>query len=213
MKKGSYFLCADHLCTEKELLNDTGLFIRNGIIEAVDIRESDLAKDCDYQPIRLPGCMLFPGLIEQHIHGSHGVDTMDATPEAIVNMSDYLAKNGVTSFLCATVTSPIERLCAALKNVGDCMRSTLPGARLLGAYLEGPYIAQEYRGAHAAELIRELSLEELDELLTCAPGVVKIVAIAPEKMLALESVRFLTEKGIRVSMGHSNATYIQSKKW
>ncbi len=145
--------------------------------------------------IDLGGQKVIPGLIDVHIHGSAGHDTMDG--DAVPYMSEYLAANGITSFMPTTMTMPmedIERVVCALDDV--------KGAQVLGYHLEGPYIAISRRGAQNAEHIRKPDIREIEKL----PNV-RMVTIAPE----VEGAKEFTEKfkGV-VSLGHTDADYAQT---
>jgi N-acetylglucosamine-6-phosphate deacetylase len=164
--------------------------------------------ETDSTSIDLSRYRVLPGLIDMHIHGARGYDVMDGTPQAIYTMSEWLAQTGVTSFLGTTVTAGMSRTKAALENIARCSQGNLPGARLLGAYLEGPYIGLEYRGAHHQDYIRPVDWEEIDALIAAGKGIVKVVALAPEK--AGSVVEKLVSRGIKVAMGHSNATYAET---
>lgn len=164
--------------------------------------------ETDSTCIDLSRYRVLPGLIDMHIHGARGYDVMDGTPQAIYTMSEWLAQTGVTSFLGTTVTAGMSRTKAALENIARCSQENLPGARLLGAYLEGPYIGLEYRGAHHQDYIRPVDWEEIDALIVAGKGIVKVVALAPEK--AGSVVEKLVSRGIKVAMGHSNATYAET---
>jgi N-acetylglucosamine-6-phosphate deacetylase len=150
---------------------------------------------------------VLPGLIDMHIHGIKGHDVMDGTPQALAGISRCLADTGVTSFVGATVTAGMARTEAAIKNVADCM-GKVPGARLLGAYVEGPYIGEKYRGAHPEDFIRQVDWAEIERLLQAGGDAVRVLALAPEKAGAVVSL--LRKKGIAVALGHSNATYAQA---
>lgn len=157
--------------------------------------------------IRLDNYTLLPGLIDLHIHGANGHDTMDATNKAIHGISRYLAKNGVTSFLATTVTARKEKVLAAVENVAQRVARGVDGAQLLGSYIEGPYINDEYKGAHPQEYIRNLDIQEIEEIIQQGRGTVRVFALAPEKANSPEVVEYLVKKGVKVALGHSNATY------
>lgn len=148
---------------------------------------------------------ILPGLIDTHIHGAVGCDTMDASPESIQKIGDYLLSRGTTSFMPTTVTAPLKDIYNAICNVKSCQSSSNT-ARILGMFIEGPYITAEHRGAHPKDCIRALNRDELLEMAHCGP--VKSVIIAPEKEHAAEYTHWLTQElGIKVSLGHSSAGY------
>jgi len=88
--------------------------------------------------VGLEGAILAPGLIDLHVHGGNGVDTMDGEAGAIAGLSAFVAAHGVTGFLPTTVTAPLPEIERALKAVRRAVDGELPGAQVLGVHLEGP---------------------------------------------------------------------------
>src|SRR5205823_2383599 len=121
-------------------------------------------------------------------------------------MSRALLRHGVTSFLPTAVTSPIEKL----QDFAVSVRAWTPdspvdGAQPLGFNLEGPFLAPKRRGAHDPAFLRvpaDVSLEQLAGMTEQ----LRIMTIAPELAGAIELIEWLVERGIVVSIGHSNAT-------
>lgn len=188
------------------------IYTPNGIVESgyllvVDGKIQEITTEQpDCEIVDFSSYSAIPGMIDIHIHGICGNDTMDGSVEALQGISTSLAKHGVTGFLPTTLTHDFEKIKATLKVVSEAMGHT-SGAEILGSYVEGPYLTQEHKGAHPVPYMRELSIEELDELITASNHTIKVVAMAPEKKHADEAIQFLTEKGIHVSMGHTNADY------
>lgn len=194
---------AKKIYSEDKVLEDAILVIEDGYIVKVDenYNAKDYEKFIDYGEMEL-----IPGLIEPHIHGINGFDTMDSSFNSLNAMSMYLCSLGVTGFMPTTITDDFDKVKNAIKNVAE-NSDKVYGAKILGSYVEGPYITKEHKGAHAPEFIRELSLTELKDLINIGKGTIKIVTIAPEKENALECIEYLREIGVNVSMGHTNATY------
>lgn len=150
--------------------------------------------------------LLAPGFIDVHIHGALGRDVMEGTTEALEAVSRFLATHGTTSFLATTMTaSPIATL-QAVEALGRQVDRPLPGARMLGLHLEGPFINPEKRGAHAARHIRPPSTLIFEQLLARSGRRIKLITLAPEVEGSLELIRFARSRGVVVSLGHSNAT-------
>ena len=184
-------------------LRPASLVLGNGRIVSVDgVGEGEM--------LNLTGLRVLPGLVDTHVHGGNGYDTMDCSKEAIRELALYAVTCGVTTFCPTTVTSPMEKTKLALGIVADCMEERPLGAKIAGTYLEGPYINPKMKGAHPEEYIREISIPELDELLEAARGTIRTVAIAPEKPGAPEAVEHLVKRGVTVTLGHSDATYEQA---
>ena len=140
----------------------------------------------------LEGKTLIAGLIDIHTHGAKGVDTMDG--ENIEKISEYLGKNGVTSYLPTTMTVDMKDI----KKVTDKIPETA-GARILGYHLEGPYISKERKGAQNEKYIKAPDLEEFKALKN-----IKMVTLAPELPGSME---FIKKCGAAVSIGHTSCDY------
>lgn len=154
------------------------------------------------------GCVVLPGFIDLHIHGSAGHDTMDATPQALIAISAFLASRGVTAFTPTTMTAPHLPTLAAVQNVGAAISHPLPGAAILGVHLEGPYISPRFPGAQSKTDIRLPNLTEFAELLAAGP--VQLITLAPEQPGAGALIDAALDAGVRVLIGHSAATYDQA---
>ncbi|EOV3349988.1 N-acetylglucosamine-6-phosphate deacetylase [Vibrio cholerae] len=180
-------------------VDDTGVITA---IEAYDVQRHADAVD-------LGQVDLLPGLLDSHVHGSKGCDVMDATHESLNTLSLYFASLGVTAFVATTVTAPVAKIRAALTQVAKSKQEGVAGAEILGSYLEGPYFTEKNKGAHPTQWFRELALEELDDWISYSDNQLLKVALAPEKSGALEAIRYLDAHGVKVMLGHSDASYEQ----
>jgi N-acetylglucosamine-6-phosphate deacetylase len=155
-----------------------------------------------------PDLSLLPGMIDIHIHGVDGADTMDATPEALLTMAKALPKEGTTSFLATTMTQSSEKIEKALVNVAEYMNKSDVGmAEVVGIHLEGPFISKKQAGAQPREYIIEPNLELFKKWQGLSNGNIKVVTIAPEEEKASELIQYLKQTGVVASIGHSHATY------
>ena len=152
------------------------------------------------------GFYIIPGLIDIHVHGANGYDTMDATPEAIHGMGHFFARHGVTSYLPTTVTASPEATLAAIENVGSTP-SPIDGAQHLGIHLEGPCLNRDYRGAQPAQHLRPAAPEEYYPWLKTDR--VRLITVAPEVDGVLALLDAGTEAAIEFAVGHSAASYEQ----
>ncbi len=176
---------------------------------------NELTKKEGYHAFSIPtGCMMIPGMIDLHIHGVNGADTMDATVDAIDTMTETLPAEGTTSFLATTITEKKESIERALKNVSHYMRhhNQAGRAEVLGVHLEGPFINREKAGAQPVNDIVKPDIELFKSWQILADNQIKLVTLAPEEDERYALIQYLKETGVIASAGHTNATYKQMLK-
>lgn len=142
-----------------------------------------------------------PGFIDLHINGFAGVDFLTAEPDDYATTGRALAATGVTAYLPTFVSSPLSAYHRALRAVSDAAPDG--GPRLLGVHLEGPFISRRWAGAHDERCIQEPDIQLAGRL--CDAGPVRVVTLAPEAPGALDLVEYLSDRGVVVSCGHSDA--------
>ena len=101
----------------------------------------------DAQVIDAGGMRLIPGLIDVHTHGAAGVDVNAADEAGLRKIAAFFATQGVTAFHASVLTDTPETTEGCLGAIASVMRDRGMGAQLLGAHLEGPFLAKEYKGA------------------------------------------------------------------
>ncbi len=153
------------------------------------------------------GCLVFPGLIDTHVHGSGGDDLMTHGVEGVRRIARAQLRYGVTSFLPTTIAARHDELLRTIAETLAAEESSAPSAEILGFHFEGPYINIRYKGAQPEEGIREPDFDECEELLTAAPGRIRIMTLAPEIPGGIDLIKWLTARGITASLGHSEADY------
>jgi N-acetylglucosamine-6-phosphate deacetylase len=160
--------------------------------------------------------VIVPGFIDMHIHGAAGHDLMEATPEAVSAVSTYLARHGTTAYLTTTVTASLERTLHAARELGEIISASqsshgasekIPGAQPLGLHFEGPFLNPKKRGAHPVSQLRKPSVEIVERILDAAGNTARLFTLAPELEGALAVVEYAHGRGLRIGIGHSNATY------
>ncbi|GMA98666.1 N-acetylglucosamine-6-phosphate deacetylase [Pelosinus sp. IPA-1] len=203
MERLRYAIAAGKIYTEDEIIENGVVIVENGSIVAIKEKDANLQAKVLYD---FSEFQVLPGLIDTHIHGANGCDTMQADFTALNEISNYLATKGITAFVPTTVTDELPKIKRALANVNACM-GEVEGAQILGSYVEGPYITPEHRGAHPEKLIREIRLTEMEELIVASGNTVRTVALAPEKQNSLALIKYLHQVGTHVAIGHTSATY------
>lgn len=155
------------------------------------------------------GKIAMPGFVDLHIHGSCGIDFMDATSDEIVTIANKLYSEGTTTFLATTLTSDHE----SLKRVCNEVKKAMEVAPSVGGiHFEGPYINAKYKGAQNEAFIRKPNIEELEELVELSANNVRYITLAPEVEGSFEFIKKAKELGVSVSAGHSDASFKDIEK-
>jgi N-acetylglucosamine-6-phosphate deacetylase len=153
-----------------------------------------------------PEARILPGLIDIQINGAFGDDFSDSSAD-MPSICRRMAQFGVTAFVPTIVTSAPAIYAPALANL---RHGAVPGeARVLGVHIEGPFISHTYRGAHDPAHLRPPSIEEARRWLDA--GDVLWLTLAPELPGAIELIKFLVGRGVRVSIGHTDATWNEAE--
>lgn len=164
----------------------------------------------DRQVSTLDGGLLVPGFIDTHVHGRLGHNVMAGTREAVDIVGRGLLAHGVTSFVATTATVEYRRLMTSLAALADLAGPVRGGAELLGIHLEGPFLNPSRRGVHPESWLVTPSRDRIDALLDATAGTLRIVTMAPELTGAAQAIHRLVDSGVRVSIGHTDATFAQT---
>ena len=161
--------------------------------------------DADYGDKRI-----IPVMIDVHCHGAYEFDTNYAEEAGLRNWAKNIVGEGVTAFLATTITQSEEVLTTAVANVAKVMEDGYEGAEILGIHFEGPYLDMKYKGAQPEEHIACPSIEQFERFQAAAKGNIRYVTMATETDKDFELTKYLADRGIVVSIGHSAATYEQA---
>ena len=146
------------------------------------------------------GLVVAPGFLDLQVNGAGGVD-VTGEPDRLGEIGPLLARYGVTGFLPTVISASAGARAAALAALG---RTPAAGAVPLGLHFEGPMLAPERKGAHPAEQLRPPSAELVAGWSRDAG--VTMVTLAPELPGALEVIAALSDRGVVVSIGHTEAS-------
>lgn len=153
------------------------------------------------------GAWLAPGFIDVQVNGGGDVLFNDSpTPEAVATIAKAHRKFGTTGLLPTFITDAAGKMTAAIDAVQTAMERE-PG--VLGVHLEGPFISPERPGVHDRQFIRTITPGDV-ALLTRPRKGVTLITLAPEEMPSGVIAQF-AKAGVRVSLGHSVATYAQTR--
>ena len=178
---------------------DADVLVADGRIAAID-EDLDGAERID-----LAGTTLLPGFIDVHIHGAVGVDVMEADPAGLREVSNYLASQGVTSWVPTLVPGSDENYASVAAVVSQCLNDR-DGARVLGLHYEGPFVNTAQCGALHTEYFKTYSGASDLESLPVPENAVRMITMAPEIAGGVELVRELKRRGWVISIGHTRAS-------
>ncbi len=155
--------------------------------------------------------LVSPGWIDLQVNGCFGYDFNKTGVQSsdISNAVTKLHSCGVTKFLPTIITNSPERMAAGMAAVHQaCLENPVTAASIPGIHMEGPWISDQDgpRGAHELAFVRDGSLSEFAALQQAAGGKICKVTLAPERNGAIDLIPQLTGQGVRVAIGHSNAS-------
>lgn len=186
------FLLRNHQIVKEDL------WVKDGVVIAPQ-SSADFATD-------MQGKLISPGWIDLQINGAFGKDfSSDLDAQEII--SKKLPEFGVTAYLATIVSSTQEDYLRVIPRLQP-QKGEL-GATLLGIHLEGPFLSHSYSGAHDFRVLRIPKNFSDPESFYGSLNGVKLVTLAPELLGALSWITLLNSKGIVVSAGHTDATFLQ----
>lgn len=157
--------------------------------------------------VELPRGVLAPGLVDLQVNGAFGHDVAASDRHGVREISTRLPETGVTAFVPTIITAPFAELVATLERLGRSHHGDAAGgARSLGVHCEGPFLAPGRHGAHPEQHLVEATPERVGRLLGAADGALAYLTLAPERPGGEAAVRQLVDAGVRVAVGHSDAT-------
>ncbi len=162
-------------------------------------------------------------LIDLHTHGIGKYDTKTENPDDILKMAMLYAKAGTAAFLPTIYSGTIRQMRANMEAVkaaikmrnaenrtGTKHRSSRDTSMILGVHLEGPFLNPARCGAQEKKSLIKPAISHLERLIEGYEEIIKIMTIAPEMPGALKVIERAVSLGIKVNMGHSDATYGQA---
>jgi N-acetylglucosamine-6-phosphate deacetylase len=189
------------------VLNEAGIesgktvLVRDGRIESIVGAREVVGADRIFD---LAGQLLVPGFIDAQVNGGGGVSFNDEPRvESIAAIGTAHRKFGTTGFLPTLISDDLSVVSRGIEAVRDAITQRVPG--VLGIHIEGPFLSNERRGMHDGSKLRTLDADAV-KLLATPTGGVTMVTLAPE-CTTPAIIRALTDAGVIVSAGHTNATF------
>ena len=189
------------------ILDDHYLSVKNGVIESIVKGTPDREQLNSCTTVDCGGQYLSPGFIDIHCHGGGGADFMDGHMEDILTAARAHLIHGTTGICPTTLTCSDEELFTFFESFRQAREVTEQMPHLLGIHLEGPYFSPAQAGAQPPKYLVHPRPEHYHEILRRGQGNIVRWSAAPELPGALELGDELAGKGIKVSMGHSDAGF------
>ena len=212
-------LTAAHLITADQQIDNPVLVLEGSHVLSIGTRGDTPLPPGEH--IDYPGATLSAAYFDVHIHGCCGLDVMDGTASTIATVGSFLARHGVGAYFPTTITAPKDatlRSLAALAtriehpgSSGSSGSATPSAARPLGIHIEGPFLSHARKGAHPPHDLLPPTIEFFDRMWEASAGTIRLMTIAPELPGALEVIARAKELGVRVSIGHSDATFAEAE--
>lgn len=193
------------------------LVSRDGVIVATGTDDEGFGQACrgigidpndEAQVVDAHGRVMTPGYVDIHAHGAWEKSFDDGLDGIAVARAGH-AMHGTTRQVLSLITNPIDVMCENLRNV---RRSMDARPDVLGAHLEGPFLAMKRKGAHDPECLKDPVPELVDKLLEAADGCLRQITIAPELPHGLSAIRQFAEAGVVPAVGHCDADYSMAKR-
>lgn len=153
------------------------------------------------------GAHLCPGFIDNHVHGGGGHDFMDGTVDAILGAARAHMLHGTTTIAPTSLSSSDEELFGFIENYKTAAQVTENMPHLMGVHLEGPHFSPAQAGAQPPEYLKDPSVDFAKMVLDAGEGAIIRWSIAPELPGALETGDYLAERGVMLSIAHTDAVY------
>jgi N-acetylglucosamine-6-phosphate deacetylase len=207
-------ITAENLWNGLRLLPHPTVVIEDGIVSSMGTQEAGESAAGD-RVLDYPGATLAPAFFDVHMHGAAGHDVMEATPEALLAVGGFLASRGTGSYLATTVTASKDATLRALAGLAKLVAKAPDEARHkawpIGIHLEGPFLSHAKKGVQPAEHLLTPDIATFDRFFDASEGHIKLMTMAPELPGAVELVAHASARGVRVSLGHSDATSAETR--
>jgi N-acetylglucosamine-6-phosphate deacetylase len=196
-------LTADTVLTGRELLRPGWIDISDGTVLAVGAGAAP--RQADHE---LGSVTVVPGFVDTHVHGGGGANFSTASAADTSTAVALHRRHGTTALVASLVTASPDELLRQVTGLADDVRE----GRLAGIHLEGPWLSTKRCGAHQPSLMRDPDPTEIDRVLDAGDGAIRMITLAPERDGALAAIERIVDRGVVAAVGHTEATYAQTRE-
>jgi N-acetylglucosamine-6-phosphate deacetylase len=158
--------------------------------------------------VALPDAVVVPGFVDLHVHGGGGASYTDGNLADIERAAAFHRRHGTTSTLASLVSASPADLLAGLQALAESTRRRV----IDGVHVEGPWLSAARGGAHDIRQLRDPDPAEVDAVLSAGAGAIKMVTLAPERPGSAVAIARLVGANVVVAVGHTDATYEQTRQ-
>ena len=200
-------ITADTLLTGRELLRPAWFEIEAGTVRGLGSGTAPRRADRN-----LGAVTVVPGFVDTHVHGGGGTNFSSgscsgASQAAAVVAAGLHLRHGTTTIVASLVAAGPDDLTRQVRELADDVGRGV----IAGIHLEGPWLAAERCGAQQPSVLRDPDRDELDRLLATGAGTIKMITLAPERRGAVPAIRRIVDAGVVAAVGHTDATYEQTR--
>lgn len=195
-------ITADTVLTGREVLRPGWIEVADGRVAAVGTGPAPRPPDRDFGAVTV-----VPGFVDTHVHGGGGANFSSAVPGETATAASFHRRHGTTTLIASLVTAGPDDLLRQVEALAADVRAGVLG----GIHLEGPWLSTRRCGAHQPSLMRDPDPAEIDRVLDRGGGAVRMITVAPERAGALAAIRQIVDAGVVAAVGHTEATYEQTR--
>jgi len=190
--------------TPDGVLGDSAVTVRDGAVVHVGREQGGQAG-----VVHLDGGWLVPGFVDLHCHGGGAASFCSTDRAEVAKAARFHASHGTTTMLASLVSAPVGDLCRQLAVIADLIEDG--GSPVVGSHLEGPFLSARHRGAQNPASLTAPDADAFGQLADAARGTLRMITIAPELPGANDVIDAALAHGVRVAIGHTDATYRQAR--
>jgi N-acetylglucosamine-6-phosphate deacetylase len=156
-------------------------------------------------------------LVDLHIHGIGNFDTTSTSTDDILKIARTEKTNGTAKMVLSVYPGNIGTMREQVKNIRQTMekieKENLEDCtEIAGIHLEGPFLNPTKVGALNMKHLLPPSVKSIETIIDGYEDIIRIITIAPELKKSSEVIRFCRDNGMKVNMGHSDATFREADK-
>jgi N-acetylglucosamine-6-phosphate deacetylase len=195
-------ITAETLLTGRELLRPGWIEVSDGVVHEVGAGAAPRPAGRE-----LGAVTVVPGFVDTHLHGGGGANFSTASHADTSTAVAFHRRYGTTTLVASLVTAGPAELLYQVRGLADDVHAGV----IDGIHLEGPWLSTNRCGAHQPALMRDPDPGEIESVLGAGGGAIRMVTLAPERSGALAAIGQFVEAGVVAAVGHTEATYEQTR--